>query len=73
MSSGKADEVQKGFEELGYEVERKELPVLGDGESDSESGHESGSGSDEDMSGGESDAEAEREGNDQPSKARKMK
>ena len=76
VSSGKADEVHKGFEELGFTVERKELPVLGDGdnESGSENGDENGSrgGSDEDMSGSGSDGEGEREGNDQPSKARRI-
>lgn len=56
VSAGKADEVQKGFEGLGFTVERKELPMLADGEdgsdedmsgsgSGSESGDESGSGS----------------------------
>ena len=43
VSSGKADEVEKGFMEMGFEVERKELPVLNGVESDSESGSGSGS------------------------------
>lgn len=45
VSSGKADEVEKGFVDMGFKVERKELPMLGDGEegSDSEGGEESGS------------------------------
>lgn len=39
VSAGKADEVEAGFKEMGFEVERKELPHLGDAE-----------GSDEDVS-----------------------
>jgi hypothetical protein len=39
VSAGKADEVEAGFREMGFEVERKELPHLGDAE-----------GSDEDVS-----------------------
>jgi hypothetical protein len=47
VSSGKADEVEQGFKELGFEVERRTLPALGgDEESGSESGSE-GSGSGE--------------------------
>lgn len=51
VSSGKADEVEAGFKELGFATERHELPQLG-GEEDadmsgsatgSESGSESGS------------------------------
>lgn len=45
VSSGKADEVEKGFKGMGFIVERKELPMLSEGEdgSGSESGEESGS------------------------------
>lgn len=46
VSSGKADEVEKGFSDMGFEVERHELPQLGeDGSED---------GSDVEMSGSES-------------------
>ena len=44
VSSGKADEVEQGFSGMGFEVERKELPVLSGVE---ESGSEDGSGEDE--------------------------
>lgn len=43
VNSGKAEEVETGFKELGFEVERKELPTLGNEEEGSESGSESGS------------------------------
>lgn len=45
VSSGKADEVEKGFKDMGFAVERKELPMLSEGEeaSGSEDGDESGS------------------------------
>lgn len=46
VSSGKADEVEKGFRDMGFEVERHELPQLG------EDGLEDGS--DVEMSGSES-------------------
>lgn len=45
-SSGKADEVEKGFRDMGFEVERRELPQLG------EDGSEEGS--DVEMSGADS-------------------
>lgn len=50
VSTGKVDEVEQGFKELGFEVERRTLPSLGgeedgsEGESgDEETGSESGS------------------------------
>ena len=56
VSSGKADEVEQGFVGMGFEVERKELPVLnGVEESGSESGGESGS-----ESGSEADESVKR-------------
>jgi hypothetical protein len=46
VSTGKADEVEQGFKELGFETERKVLPSLGgEEESGDETGSESGSGS----------------------------
>ena len=51
VSTTKADEVEQGFKELGFEVERRTLPSIG-GEEDS--GSESGSGG---SSGSESDRE----------------
>lgn len=56
VSTGKADEVEQGFKDLGFEVERRVLPALG-GEEGSEDGEESESGSDsgdEDTNGPES-------------------
>lgn len=53
VSTSKADEVETGLRRLGFETERKELPVL---QGDDESAH----GSDVDMSGSESGSEAER-------------
>ena len=46
-NAGKADAVEEGFKSVGYVVERKELPSLGEGE---EEGSEEGS---EDESEGE--------------------
>lgn len=46
VNAGKADEVEAGFKELGFDVERRELPTLGnEDESGSENGSESESGS----------------------------
>lgn len=42
VSTGKADEVEQGFKDLGFETERRVLPSLG-GEDESEDGDESGS------------------------------
>jgi hypothetical protein len=56
VSSGKADEVETGFKEMGFTVERKELPMLSGVESDSESGSESG----DSESGGEEDESVKR-------------
>ena len=56
VNTGKADEVETGFTELGFEVERRELPQLG-GDEDG-SGSESGSDSGSDASG--SDAASDR-------------
>lgn len=53
VSTSKADEVETGLRKLGFETERKELPVLqGDDESEY--------GSDVDMSGGENGSEVGR-------------
>ncbi|OXG18692.1 cytoplasmic protein [Cryptococcus neoformans Tu401-1] len=53
VSTSKADEVEAGLRKLGFETERKELPVLqGDDESEY--------GSDVDMSGGENRSEVGR-------------
>jgi hypothetical protein len=44
VSSGKAEEVIKGFETLGFDVERRELPSFGnDSGSDVEMGSDCGS------------------------------
>jgi hypothetical protein len=56
VSAGKADEVEKGFKEMGFTVERKELPMLSGVESDSE-----GEGSEASGSGSESGEEDESE------------
>lgn len=53
VSTSKADEVEAGLRKLGFETERKELPVL---QGDDESEH----GSDVDMNGSESGSEVER-------------
>jgi hypothetical protein len=61
VSSGKADEVEKGFKEMGFTVERKELPMLSGVESESESEGE-GSGSEgPEASGSESESGDEDE------------
>lgn len=46
VNSGKADEVEAGFKEFGFEVSRRELPTLGE-DSDSEMGSESASESED--------------------------
>lgn len=56
VSSGKADEVEAGFKKMGFEVERKELPMLG-GEKDESHGSE---GSED--SGEESGEEKQEDG-----------
>lgn len=53
VGAGKADEVEKAFVEMGFEVERKELPKLGE-EDEEGSGDE-----DESMDGSEDGSEAD--------------
>lgn len=59
VSSGKADEVEKGFKDMGFTVERKELPMLNGVEGESE-GEGSGSEGSE-ASGSESESGDEDE------------
>lgn len=40
VSSGKADEVEQGFKDLGFDTERKSLPALEGSEDGSEEGSE---------------------------------
>ncbi|WRT68029.1 uncharacterized protein IL334_005004 [Kwoniella shivajii] len=55
VSTSKLQEVEDGFKKLGFEVEKKELPVIrGDEDTDMESGSEGGA-EDETMSEGESE------------------
>ncbi|OCF75418.1 cytoplasmic protein [Kwoniella mangroviensis CBS 8886] len=56
VSSSKAKEVEEGFSKLGFEVEKRELPVLKgdeDEDGDIEMGEESGSGSESESEGTE--------------------
>lgn len=60
VSSGKADEVEKGFKDMGFNVERKELPVLSEGEGEDASGSESGEESSSEGGDGDGDDNVKR-------------
>jgi hypothetical protein len=57
VSSGKADEVEQGFKDLGFETERRSLPALEGSEDGSEDGSEEGTGS---QSGSPDESEDEK-------------
>ena len=54
VSSGKADEVEAGFKKMGFEVERKELPMLGGDEEDAD-GEEASEGGESSIEDGSED------------------